>query len=176
MHYFPREQLYPNEIIGLTFKIALCKAHSLSVTHIKKIKIASNVPIIVIPNFTWDNLRCTDIGPEKVTILNWTELQAFLTDFWTIFDRCLRRSTTVGNIANLRNNSEKWLEYIKRVTILTFCRQGCGNPAKACKVPKKSRFSQLLKRVKKRIKMEALGKSCKDIYKPESYLHYSEPP
>ena len=65
MHYFPREQLYPNEIIGLTFKIALCKAHSLSVTHIKKIKIASNVPTIVNPNFTWDNSRCTDIGPEK---------------------------------------------------------------------------------------------------------------
>ena len=60
--------------------------------------------------------------------------------------------------------------------MLTFCRQGCGNPAKACKVPKKSRFSQLLKRVEKRVKMEALGKSCKDIYKAENYLHYSEPP
>ena len=40
MHYFPREQLFQNEIIGLTFKIALCKAHSLSFTNIKKIKIA----------------------------------------------------------------------------------------------------------------------------------------
>ena len=106
MHYFSRKQLFQNEIIGFTFKIALCKAHSLSVTHIKKIKIASNVPTIVNPNFTWDNLRCTDIGPEKVTILNWTELQAFLTDFWTIFDRCFRRSITVGNMANLKNNAQ----------------------------------------------------------------------